>query len=151
MGMSGKGNSRSQSAATSNSTTTYDIDNSVHTSDFGAIGGAVEISKEALGLGRDALATGEASWRVAADLARDVTGDSIDFAGNTLEYLADRAESSQRNLFDGARDLFEGSVSSISELAMQTSATGDDRVAKVATYAVMAVAAAMILPAVFRR
>jgi hypothetical protein len=150
-GGSGKGNSQNKSQSESNSVSTYNIDNSVRTSDFGAVSGAVEISKEALGLGREALQTGASAWRTAADLARDVNSDSLDFAGNTLEYLASSAESTQKSLLDGARDLFKGSVASISELAMQTSATGDDRVAKVATFAVLAVAAAMILPAVFRK
>lgn len=155
MGSSGKGNSTNRSASSSSSSTTYNVDNSVRTSDFGAIAGAVEISKEALQLGGDAVNRSTELAGRGLDFAQDVNADSLDFAsdltGTALERIADLAESGQSGVIDAAGSLFDRAVSSISDLAMQTSQSTDDRVAKVAVYAFLAAAAAVVLPAVFKR
>jgi hypothetical protein len=155
MGSSGKGNSASRSASSSNSTTTYNVDNSVRTSDFGAIAGAVEISKDALELGGTAVDRSTELAGRGLNFARDVNADSLDFAGDiagtAIDRIADFAESGQATVIDAAGGIFDRALASIGTLATQTSASTDDRVAKVATYAFLATAAAVILPAVLRR
>jgi len=152
-GASGKGTSQSRSASSSTSTTVTSIDNSVRTSDFGAIAGAVEISLEALDLGRRSVdRSSDLAESVTADtfaFAGDVTADAYGFAGDAIERFADFAETGQRSVIDGVGDAFNNALRSIGDLAMQTSASTDDRVAKVAIYAFSAAAAALILPKVF--
>lgn len=155
MGSSGKGNSTNRSASSSSSSTTYNVDNSVHTSDFGAIAGAVEISTEALQLGGLAVDRSTELAGRGLDFARDVNADSLDFAGDVTRDAIDRvsefAESGQRTVVDAVGNVFDRAISSIGTLAMQTSASTDDRVAKVAVYAFLAAAAAVVLPAVFKK
>lgn len=155
MGSSGKGNSASRSASSSTSTTTYNVDNSVRTSDFGAIGGAVEIAKEALQLGGVAVDRSSELAGRGLNFARDVNADSLDFASdvsaNAINRIADFAELGQATVIDAAGGIFDRALNSIGNLAMQTSASTDDRVAKVAVYAILAAAAALVLPAVFKR
>jgi hypothetical protein len=56
-------------------------------------------------------------------------------------------------LFGSATDaqskLTQDSLAGINDLALQTSSTSDDRVAKIALYALIAVAAVFILPRLF--
>jgi len=141
-GASGKGTSQSRSSSSSTSLTSTTIDNSIRTSDFGAIQGAVEITRDAIELGNETVGRG-------IDLADRVTGDTFAFAGDAIERIADFAETGQQTVVDAVSNAFKGAVSSIGELAMQTSASTDDRVAKVAIYAFSAAAAALILPRVF--
>lgn len=155
MGASGKGSSSNRSNSSSRSSTTYNVDNSVRTSDFGAISGAVEISKDALDLGARAVdASSDLAGR-GLDFAQDVNADSLDYSKSitttAIDRVADFAELGQQNVIDAAGNLFDRAVSSIGDLAMQTSQSSDDRVAKVATYAFLAAAAAVVIPAVFRK
>jgi hypothetical protein len=154
-GSSGKGNSASRSASSSTSTTTYNVDNSVRTSDFGAIEGAVEISKEALDLGARSVDSSTELAGRGLDFAQDVNRDSLDYSRDitttAIDRVADFAELGQQTVVDAVGGLFDRSVGAISDLAMQTSQSTDDRVAKVAVYAFLAAAAAVVLPAVFKR
>lgn len=147
----GKGSSTSRSSSNSSSSTTYNVDNSITTGDFGAISGAVEISKEALQLGSDAVESSERLAGRGIDLAGDVTRDTFDFSSDAIARIADFAEAGNRTFVESAAGLVDKSLRSIGELALQTSASTDDRVTKVATYAFLAAAAAVVLPAVFNK
>ena len=169
----GKGNSRANTASssTTTNTTTTNIDNSVHTSDFGAIQAALDI-------GIEALRMGESNFDSAANLAGrgldtvlDVTSralDTTDSAVRSNEAIA--SESMQRiaefggvalgESFDFARDVVSGAGSAVADavrtnieglqsLAHQTSESSDDRVTRVAMYAFAAIAAVFILPKLF--
>lgn len=155
MGASGKGSSSNQSRSSSTSSTTYNIDNSVRTSDFGAITGAVEISKDALALGRDVVDSSTTLAGRGLDFAQDVNADSLDYgreiSARAIDRVADFAELGQSTVVEAAGNLFDRAVGSISDLAMQTSQSTDDRVAKVAVFAFLAAAAAVVLPAVLKR
>lgn len=67
-----------------------------------------------------------------------VTRDALDFAGEA-----------GAGVLDFARNLVGDTVSGLQSLSMQTSQSSDDRVAKIATYAFIAVAAAVVLPKLF--
>lgn len=68
-----------------------------------------------------------------------VTRDALEFAGNA-----------GAGVLDFARSLVGDTVTGLKDLSMQTSASTDDRVAKVALYAFVAVAAAIVLPQLFK-
>lgn len=74
------------------------------------------------------------------------TREAFDFADRSLSTVAGLAE----NAGTFAKDLVSDTVAGFQDLTMQTSASSDDRVTKIATYAVIAVALAMVLPALFR-
>jgi hypothetical protein len=129
--------------------------------DFGAVEGGIEVSRAALDLGRDSLGIGADpagrgldrayefsgdTAKIAYDFSSDTNKQAYDFAGGALSAVTDFADSTRME----TSSLFKQSLGSIADLAMQTSASTDDRVAKVATYAVLAVVAAMVLPAIFR-
>lgn len=204
MSSGGKGNSRARTTTASTSQTTNDtyVDNSVRTSDYGAVAASTEISRDAIDLGRRTVEAGydfgrdtlDSSFNFGADVVRDgfdfgsnaldfgrdsldtvgrgvdsaidaVTrsnSDSLDFGrdsldavttgfGDSLATIADFAESSGAGVLNFAEGLFNKSVGGLNDLAMQTSASTDDRVAKVASMAFLAVAAIMVLPKVFEK
>lgn len=110
--------------------------------------------------------------------SRDALRDSLDFGDAVLQRFAEfgdtalasyegissdalnRVTESSRGAFDFARDLFGAAndatsrlaadnLSGLTSLAQQTSASSDDRVTKIALYALVAVAAVFILPRIF--
>lgn len=146
--------------------------NAITTTDFGAIETAGEVSREALELGRSGL-------NIGADLAgrgldnafafgSDTVSDAFSFGTRSLDSVTDFADSAlQTNVgvtrdaldfageagagvLDFARSLVGDTVTGLKDLSMQTSASTDDRVAKVALYAFVAVAAAIVLPQLFK-
>lgn len=72
-------------------------------------------------------------------LARDAVSDALDY-GRSMYSAAIGANQATT----------AANLSGLTALARETSASADDRVSKVAVYALMAVAAAMVLPAIFR-
>lgn len=149
MGASGKGSSSNRSSSSSSSTTTYNIDNSIRTSDFGAIAGATEIAKEAFDLGRSAIDANTNLSTDVVDAARFINQDSLDFGSEALGVVADLAESGQQSVIKAAGSMFDQAIAGIKSLALQTSATSDDRVQKIAIVAFVAAAAAVVVPKVF--
>jgi hypothetical protein len=145
--------------------------NQVTTTDFGAIQAAGELGYEALRMGNDALRTGaDLAGRGldnAFDFGRSTVSDAFTFGTRSLdsvtafadEALATNAGVSRDALdfasevgggvLDFARNLVGDTVSGLQSLSMQTSQSSDDRVAKIALYAFVAVAAVLVLPKMF--
>lgn len=170
----GKGNSRANtsSATHTSNTTTTQIDNSVRTSDFGAIQAALDIGIEALRMGESNVATAADLAGRGLDTALDATRGALDFsesvvnsnesvARESIQRISDFGGVALGESLDFARDVFEGAGSALREvtqsnleglgqLAQQTTASSDDRVAKIAGYALLAVAAAFVLPALMK-
>lgn len=146
--------------------------NIVSSTDYGAINAALDIGVEALQMGQSNLQT-------AADLAGRGLDTALDFASRALDTTdsavrsneAIASESMQRiaefggvalgESFGFARDVVSGAGSAVADavrtnieglqsLARQTSEGADDKVAKIAMYAVIGVVAALALPAMFK-
>ena len=124
---------------------------SVSTTDFGAVDAATDVSREALDLGRSAV---DGAYDFAGrgmdnafDFARGTNRDAMDFAGDALGTVAGLADMTR----ESSRELVGDTIAGFKSLAMQTSASTDDRVAKIAMYAFAAVAALVILPQIFKR
>lgn len=159
----GKGNSRantSSSSTTTNETTTL-IDNSVHTSDFGAVQAALDIGLEALRMGGENLTTSADLAGRGLDTALDATRSALDFsesvvgsnerlARDSILAISDFGGVALGEVTNFARDLTEANLSGLTSLARQTSESADDRVSRVAMYAFAAIAAVFVLPALFK-
>lgn len=87
---------------------------------------------DALGFGRDAL-----------DLTGATTRDA-------LQRITEFGDLALEGSLAFARDLTDANLTGLTALAQQTSASADDRVTKTAMYAFAAVAAIMVLPAIFK-
>jgi len=166
---SGKGTSRSSSA--SNAVTTVNTDNRVYQSDFGAVkagtdvannalGGMVDVSLDAISLGSDALDASTTNLTRGLDFAADAYANSLTFAGDTTQNslgfagsLVDQLFSFTTNAIDTvgtqARNLASDSIAGNQSLAVATSESGDDKIVRIGMYAFAAIAAVLVLPAVF--
>lgn len=76
----------------------------------------------------------------------DTTREAFDFADRSLSTVAGLAG----DVGTFAKDLVGDTVQGFKDLTMQTSASTDDRVGKVALYAFIAVAAVIVLPQLFK-
>lgn len=138
---------------------------------------ALDLGRDSLHIGADlagrgldnAFAFGSDTVAGAFNFGRDVASDGFSFGTRSLDTVADFADSSlsvnaglARDSLDFARDVGGGvldfakglvgdTVSGLQSLSMQTSSTSDDRVAKIATYAFIAVAALVVLPKLFSK
>lgn len=137
---------------------------------------AIALGREGIVSGFDFAGRG---LDTAINAVRDTSRDSMDFAeflsGRSLDSVtgiadsaisqvagtsreafdfADRSLTTVAGLAEGvgtfAKDLVSDTVAGFKDLTMQTSASSDDRVTKIATYAVIAVVLAMVLPALFK-
>lgn len=148
--------------------------NTVNTTvtDFDALRTAGEISSDAIALGREGIISGfDFAGRgldTAIGAVRETSKDAMDFAeflsGRSLDTVTGLADSYGSGLADTTREAFDfadrglttiaslvgDAVGGFGELAMQTSASTDDRVGKVAMYAFIAVAAVIVLPQLFK-
>lgn len=143
--------------------------------DFG--GDAFLFGRDAMsgsyGFGADALGTVDRSVDALLSTSRDASASSAqslvegyDFGRSALNYASDQASDALKavgdanfNVLDFAKSLFDqvtganqtltqSNLTGLTGLAKQTSASADDRVTKVAGYALLAIAAAMVLPAI---
>lgn len=164
----GGGKSEQNPTTTSTSTniqeTTNNVDNSIHTSDFGAIESAENIA-------RDSIAAGDAASRRSIDLADNITSDitsfakgvvgssfdlsrdtadsvshlannSLDFADNQVEHslnfakgLQDFTLSSVLDLADRNAQSLGSTVKAINDIGTQRNTSADQRVQDLATTA----------------
>lgn len=137
---------------------------------------AIALGREGIVSGLDFAGRGLDS---AINAVRDTSRDSMDFAeflsGRSLDSVSGLADSAisqvagtSREAFDFAdrslstvaglagdvgtfaKDLVSDTVAGFKDLTMQTSASTDDRVAKVALYAVIAVVVVIVLPQLFK-
>lgn len=133
-----------------------------------ALSVGLDVSREALDVGRSALDTALLTNQRGLDNALAFGSrslSSVDAARADALNLADRSVSSIADLSDrgfsfaestlGAAlravgDATDAAIGGVQSLARQTTASEGDRVSKVAIYAVLAVAAALALPAIFR-
>jgi hypothetical protein len=137
---------------------------SLTTTDFNSVAMAGELGLEALDLGRRSVDNvvdfAGRGVDTIVGATRDVNRDSLDFAGQALDTVASFAENANRDsldfaagvgggVLDFAKGLVGDTVAGLNSLSMQTSASTDDRVAKVAMYAFASVAALVVLPKVF--
>jgi hypothetical protein len=146
---------------------------------MGAIGAATDISHDALNLGQSAIDAGVETTHASldnalsayqgalnfgqdlAESALDTSGQSADrvaqFAttaldtvtGNTGTFL-DFAESLFGKALTAQSDLTHDSISGLSSLTAQTTATSDDRLQKVIIYAIVAIAVVLVVPRIFK-
>lgn len=202
MSFGGKGNSRAntQSDSTTNQTNITTTDNSVYTSDFGAVAAAKDISLAGIeaatdtinrsnDLVGDALSTtsglfldvsdaaqnlGQGAFNASYDnlnrglgFAQDAYSTSTKFATDALgksldavsdanattrdvsESYADSVTDLVSSLFDFAGGTIDKSITSNASLVRSASESGDDRVTRLGSYAFLAIAAIMVLPALF--
>lgn len=102
IGSGGKGNSESRQTANTSSSSTYNIDNRVYTSDFGAINAGTEVSREALDLGRFAIGEAADSFATAYDTGAELAGRGLDSAVRLGERSLDTVLDTSRDAFDFA-------------------------------------------------
>lgn len=136
---------------------------------------ALDLGRDSLNIGADlagrgldnAFAFGSDTVAGAFNFGRDVAADGFSFGTRSLDTVADFADSALNTnadlardslsfasevgggVLDFARSLVGDTVSGLQTLSMQTSSSSDDRVAKIAMYAFVAVAAAVVLPKIF--
>lgn len=121
----------------------------------------------AFDFGRSTVTDAFAFGGDALNYGRDVTTDAFAFGTRSLDSVTAFAdEALQTNagvsrdaldfasevgggVLDFARNLVGDTVSGLQSLSMQTSQSSDDRVAKIALYAFVAVAAVLVLPKMF--
>lgn len=130
--------------------------------DQGAIEAAARSVREALGfasdVGAQSLAAAQAANSAGLSFGASAIKSVSDTNANALGLLVNLTQQGINASTGIARDAAEANASAtreaiagFSSLAKQTSASSDDRVSKVAGYALAAVAAAIILPAIFGR
>lgn len=135
-------------------------------------GDLIAQSRDALNRGFDfgesALSSGERVARAALDSNGDANARALDFGGDAISAIQ-RVNSDSLSLLGGlvsesidasrtlARDSADANSRTVSDaiagfgaLAKQSTASTDDRVAKVAGYAVLAIVAAVVLPQLFK-
>lgn len=173
---SGKGNSQNRTDSTSSTTNTQttvnQVDNRVYQSDVNALLALTDISGDAFNLGRDAIDANLAATNASLDNAQQAYGRSLDFAADITSGAFDQvgeandritrfAGDSVTGILDFARDLFgdalsaqsdlaDQNVAGLTALATQNSASSEDRISKIVIYAIVAIAAAFILPKVIK-
>ncbi len=176
--MSGKGNSKANTASTTTSTntqvTTNTVDNSIYTTttDAGALAALTDIGTKALQLVGDIFGEASDTSYSAIDAnARlaDASSERVErFAGTALQTNADVSTSALNTLRDAgagildfAAGLFDTALksnatltdtsnSAIAGLAKANTATSDDRFTKLVTVVVIGVAAVLILPRIWK-
>lgn len=149
MGTGTGGGKSEQNPVTTSSTnniqkTTNNVDNSIHTSDFGAITSAENIA-------RDSIAVVDAQSKRNTELASDVTSGVTDFAkgivNSSFTFARDENDSSlnfarglQDNALEGIFHLAEGNAASlnstvkaINDIGTQRNTSADQRVQDLAT------------------
>jgi hypothetical protein len=152
----GKGNSRARttSSSTTNNETTNFVDNSVHTSDFGAVQAGTDVATRALEenseVARASIGAGRDLAGSAFDTARDINDDSLKLLGGLVDKSIDASKTYARDSAEGFKGALTTALGGYEKLAVQNSASSDDRVTKVAGLALLAVAAVLILPALFK-
>jgi hypothetical protein len=119
------------------------------------VGATRDVNRDSLDFAGQALDTvadfADSGRRDSLDFATGALDKSFNFAGQSLEAATQFATDAGGSVLDFARDMVGNTVSGFKELTMQTSASTDDRVAKVALYAFAAVAASVVLPKLFAK
>lgn len=172
-GPSGKGSSASKNTSTSstNNTTVVTTDNRVYQSDFGAVeagtnvardaitsnervtGDAIsamsDVSSDAISLGRDALDSANDNLNLGLGFALDTYESSLVFGEKAIDAVSENARDFSDALANQNESLISQTISGLQSLAKTTSESADDRVTRLGVWAFGAIAAIMILPAIF--
>jgi len=114
----------------------------VQTLDGGALNVAGNIASGAYGLGSQALGLGAKSL----DSIAKVNADSLTLLGGLVSGAIDNSKTMARDAILAGSNTVSSAIAGFKSLAEQNSASSDDRVQKVAIYALVAFAAVMILP-----
>jgi hypothetical protein len=108
-------------------------------SDSGAIAAGRELGVGALGVARDSLSSLER-----------VNADSLKLLSGLADKSIDASRTLARDAAASGSDFLETAIGGLSSLAKQNSQTSDDRLTKVVGIALAAVAAVVVLPAIFK-
>lgn len=118
----------------------------VSTLDGGALNVAGNIASGAYGLGSQALGLGGKSL----DAISQVNADSLSLLGGLVSGAIDNSRTMARDAIQAGSNTVSSAIAGFKSLAEQNSASSDDRVQKVAIYALLALAAAFVLPSLFK-
>jgi hypothetical protein len=148
----------SLSSNESNTTSISDSGNTYNTlSDSGAIKAASDIAGGAFGLAGAGLDNARAAAAGSINFAGTAIGQLADANANSLDVLKglvsgafDSSKTLARDVIAANKEATATAISGFGSLAQQNSQSSDDRVQKVALYALVAVAAVFILPAIFK-
>ncbi len=178
-GGKGNSRADTSSSSTTVTETTNNVDNRVTVTDFGAVSAGADIAHEALdslaaalrsneNVTRDALSvTGdtarlasnlsEATTRAGLDFGRDaidtvtrLNSDSLELLGGLVGKTIDASRTLARDNADANSRTVADAITGFRQLAVQTSESTDDKIARVAGYAFAAIAAALVLPGIFK-
>lgn len=121
----------------------------INSIDGGALDVAANIAAGAYGLGSQALTGALNFGRTSVDSIAKVNADSLSLLGGLVSGAIDNSRTITRDSLAASKDSVQQAISGFQSLATQNSQSSDDRVQKVALYALAAIAAVFILPALF--
>jgi len=114
--------------------------------DAGALKTAGDIASGAYALGTSALGLSGSALQTVAK----ANTDSLGLLAGLVSGAIDNSKTLTRDALDASAKSVSQAITGFSTLAAQNSQSSDDRVQKVALYALLAVAAVMVLPALFK-
>lgn len=115
------------------------------------LGYASSVGAQSIGAAQAANAAGLSFGASAVKSIADSNSNALSLFANVVGQSIDASRGLARDAADANAAATKEAIAGFSSLAKQTSASSDDRVSKVAGYALAAVAAAIILPAIFGR
>ena len=136
----------------SSSSSSTSIANSGNTtlSDANAIAAGRELGLAGIGGARAAVDTLANSYGQSLTVLERVNSDSLELLAGLASDSIDASKTLARDAAESSASFLDQAIAGFGELATQTSESGDDKMARVIGFALAAVAAVVVLPALFR-
>jgi hypothetical protein len=119
-------------------------------SDAGAIAAGRDVGLAGVDAARSSVNTLANSYGQSLTVLERVNADSLDLLGALANNAIDASKTIARDSASSSASFVEQAIAGFGELAQQTSESGDDKIARVVGFALAAIAAVIVLPAVFK-